>query len=186
MAKMLKAYDADDFQEDGKKTREICFVRGVFSNFFKSIFIWNILLSSDGPTLGEKTFNCGEQAFHYAKAIIFGDEETAQKILNEPEPSKQKELGRTVSNFNNEVWNNVSYFIMLQIQIAKFSQPGLYDILMDTGDANIIEGAYYDKQWGNGKSPNDTFEDNKPNGKNLLGKAIMEAREIIRRKAIQV
>ena len=43
----------------------------------------------------------------YCKAIVFEDVETAEKIIKETTPRKQKQLGREVKSFNNKIWNTV-------------------------------------------------------------------------------
>ena len=39
----------------------------------------------------------------YKKAIVFDDQEVAEKIALEPEPGKQKALGRKVKEFENKI-----------------------------------------------------------------------------------
>src|ERR1700722_12927658 len=63
---------------------------GAFSNWYPSTFF------VDGVE-----FNCVEQYMMYIKAMFFKDKGTADKILLESKPKKQKELGREVKNFNN-------------------------------------------------------------------------------------
>ena len=41
----------------------------------------------------------------YHKAILFADTDIAAKILREPEPKKQKALGRKVKGFDRKVWD---------------------------------------------------------------------------------
>ena len=41
----------------------------------------------------------------YRKATLFGDDEIGVKILREPEPKKQKALGRKVKGFERERWD---------------------------------------------------------------------------------
>ena len=36
--------------------------------------------------------------------VLFGDEETAEKILKTTDPPKQKALGREVRNFQDDKW----------------------------------------------------------------------------------
>ena len=71
---------------------------GIFSNWYPSEF-----------TVDGIEFNCGEQYMMYQKAVVFLDMETAEKILKEPVPRKQKQLGRAVKNFNPKTWNEISY-----------------------------------------------------------------------------
>lgn len=41
----------------------------------------------------------------YRKATLFGDMEIGERILREPEPKKQKALGRKVRGFEGGVWD---------------------------------------------------------------------------------
>ena len=41
----------------------------------------------------------------YRKATLFGDEEIAVQILREPEPKRQKALGRKVRGFEGGRWD---------------------------------------------------------------------------------
>lgn len=51
------------------------------------------------------TYNCCEQYMMYQKALLFNDTETAEQILSQQEPKIQKDLGRKVKNFDQEIWN---------------------------------------------------------------------------------
>jgi ribA/ribD-fused uncharacterized protein len=46
---------------------------------------------------------CAEQAMMYAKALLFGDAETAARILAAEAPGAQKALGRQVHGFDEGV-----------------------------------------------------------------------------------
>ena len=131
---------------------------GCFSNFHPCSFTWN-----------ERKFNCSEQAFMYAKATYFKDDETAIKIMSESDPKKIKKLGRTVKDFNDEEWSKVRYNFMLNINMAKYSQnEDLKNILLSTGNRTIVEDSPFDYIWGIGKDGS---------GQNLLGKVLMEVRD---------
>lgn len=72
---------------------------------------------------------------------------------------------------------------MLDVLRAKFSQnPALKDYLVATGDAILVEAAPKDKIWGIGMGENnpDVGDSKKWNGRNLLGKALMEVRDEFR------
>ena len=59
----------------------------------------------------------------YEKAVVFGDEETAEKILQEGKnPKRAKQLGRQVKNYDDAVWNKIRYHIMLYANIHKYFQ----------------------------------------------------------------
>jgi hypothetical protein len=65
-------------------------------------------------------FNTTEQLFMYLKAKHFEDEEVAQKILESKSPSQAKELGRTISGFNEEDWKRVREDLMCEALRAKY------------------------------------------------------------------
>jgi ribA/ribD-fused uncharacterized protein len=91
-----------------------------------------------------------------------------------------KKIGRRVKNFNVEVWNERSPEIVLQGNIAKFSQNRrLGKWLQSTGSSVLVEASPEDAIWGIGLHRDDPRAKD-PSvwpGKNLLGFAIMTARD---------
>lgn len=139
-----------------------------FSNFFQANFIIN-----------EITFSCGEQYIMYNKAIIFNDLDTANKIINESKPSKMKNLGRKVKNFNDKIWKENRELIAYDGLYAKYKQNNdLYDKILDTEDLEIIEASPTDTIWGIGMSITNPDIINKKlwRGSNILGKNLMNVR----------
>lgn len=127
---------------------------------------------------------CMEQVMMAEKAAVFGDEETRKEILNCNDPRLIKALGRKVRHFDDTVWNQVKYSIILNGNFMKFSQdPKLREFLLSTGNDILVEASPYDAIWGirmsetheNAKNPT------KWQGQNLLGFALMEVRDEIRR-----
>ena len=115
----------------------------------------------------------------YAKAKLFGDEEIAKEILTESKPNKIKALGRKVKNFDDNVWHQNREKIMYDAVFAKFSQnEDLKKILLETNDKTIAEASPSDTIWGIGLGLNDSriHNTNSWRGLNLLGKALMKAR----------
>ena len=121
-------------------------------------------------------FISSEQALMWSKAIIFGDIETADKILKESNQRKIKDLGRQVQGYNDAEWSSVRYNVMVTILMEKFGQnPDLKKKLLETGDEQIFEASPFDGIWGI-KSIDANL---KIDGENLLGKALMEVRNLI-------
>lgn len=121
-----------------------------------------------------------EQYMMYRKAVCFGDELTAKKILATDDVNEIKALGRGVSNYNENYWNGVRQIVVYEGLINKFSQNDmLKKQLKATGDAILAECAVKDKIWGIGLSMKDAgrFDREKWKGKNLLGYALMMVRE---------
>lgn len=143
-----------------------------FSNWYPSTF------SLDGYT-----YNCSEQYMMHKKALLFGDTEVAQLIMEQTNPRLQKALGREVRNFDPAIWTAKCEEIMVYGLVAKFlSTPLLKKTLLDTGDTILVEASPYDKVWGIGMLESDpcATDPTQWEGQNLLGKVLMEARRIVK------
>lgn len=71
---------------------------------------------------------------------------------------------------------------MVKVNEAKFSQnKDLLDILKETGNRTIVEASPLDKIWGVGLHYDDDAILAESNwvGKNLLGKALMDVRDLL-------
>ena len=127
------------------------------------------------------TFFNSEQAFMWEKAIFFGDTDTALKIIKEGhDPKKSKELGREVRNFNANIWLKTSYDIMVAVNYEKYSQSSfLRNLLCETYPKTLVEASPTDSIWGIGLHWSDdrVLDERKWQGRNLLGKALMDVRE---------
>jgi ribA/ribD-fused uncharacterized protein len=144
---------------------------GYLSNWYNSYF-----------RLDNVQFSSMEQYMMYKKAICFGDDKVAREILATDDVVRIKELGRSVSNYNDNIWNGKRQIIVYQGLIAKFAQnEELLHELHKTGDAILAECAVKDTIWGIGLSMSDPkrLEIEQWRGQNLLGYAIMMVREIL-------
>lgn len=142
---------------------------GYLSNWFHSNFSMNGI-----------NFTSMEQYMMYKKAVCFNDNEIAEQILATQDVARIKELGRSVSGYNESVWNGVRQIIVYDGLLAKFSQnDSLREQLLDTKDAILAECAVKDRIWGIGLSMNDPQRINpeKWKGQNLLGFALMMVRD---------
>lgn len=145
------------------------FWAGPFSQWFRSDFV------VDG-----KKFCTAEQYMMYKKAIHFGDEEIAQKVMATCNPKIQKALGRKVKNFVAEEWNRVARQYVYEGNYAKFTQnPKLLKVLMETGDTVLVEASPYDTIWGIGMGADEASKTppEKWKGTNWLGIEITRVRE---------
>lgn len=125
------------------------------------------------------TFNCVEQYMMFYKAMLFGDEPTAQKIMQAAHPKQQKALGRQVSGYDDSKWIERRMKVVTHACVAKFSQnQELLEVLRMTADTTLVEASPYDRIWGVGLGENDPriLDPTQWQGQNLLGKALMEAR----------
>lgn len=132
----------------------------------------------------DTTFLSSEQLFMYIKAMSFGDEIAAGRIINYPSPSKCKSIGRKVKNFDADIWDMVSYGAMYQACFAKFSQnEKLGQYLLSTGDKILVEASPRDSIWGIGMDIN--YAESTPpevwmkHGENRLGKVLMDVRKVL-------
>ncbi|UED86197.1 NADAR family protein [Streptomyces profundus] len=124
-------------------------------------------------------------AEHYmmaAKARLFGDEETAARVLAAPHPGAAKDLGRQVSSFDEETWHARRFAIVVRASTAKFGQhPELRDYLLSTSGRVLVEASPLDRIWGIGLTADDerAASPSRWRGQNLLGFALMAAREAL-------
>lgn len=141
------------------------------SQFYKSHFV-----------IDRIEFNCTEQWMHWKKAITFGDQEIAQKILKTKSPFDQKKLGREVANFNAQIWSAVAVDIVFRGNIEKFSQnPDLLQLLSQSKGTLLVETAPKDSIWGIGLVASDprALHKNQWRGQNLLGNIVTRVRDIL-------
>jgi ribA/ribD-fused uncharacterized protein len=133
----------------------------------------------------ELEFFNSEQYFMYEKAVVFGDEETAEKILQKGKnPKTAKQLGRQVKNYDDNVWKQVRYQIMVYANMHKYLQnKDLRELLLNPefDGKKWVEASPLDGIWGI-KCDEATAKDDESNwnGENLLGKALNEVRGILK------
>lgn len=120
-----------------------------------------------------------EHFMMWSKAMLFGDETAAARILDAKHPSEAKALGRQVERFDEAAWERARFGIVVAGSIAKFSQHGdLRAFLTGTGNRVLVEASPMDRVWGIGLAASDP-EAGDParwRGANLLGFALMHAR----------
>lgn len=109
---------------------------------------------------------------HYFQAQKFAGTSHEDKIRKAASPMKAAELGRTRKVRIRANWDHMKDNVMLEAVRAKFAQhPDLQELLLETGDALIIEHTENDAYWGDGG-------DGK--GKNRLGKILVKVRAELR------
>lgn len=130
----------------------------------------------------ERRFHTSEQYMMYRKALVMGDEEVADQIEQAENPGEAKGLGRKVRNFQEEKWMANCDEVVEQGNFLKFSQnEQLKKVLLGTGDKEIVETSPNDKFWGIGFNSEDALDHINEWGENRLGKALMRARDRIRK-----
>jgi hypothetical protein len=149
---------------------------GYMSNFYVSPF--------QDPKTGV-TFPTSEHYFMYYKCLHFDadNQEVLNAIANAPTPSKVKQLGRQVQNYNDEEWNRVRYDVMKDALLLKFSQNEIIRGRLLKDHRLLIEASPYDRIWGIGYGPSQAPSVSPEfYGQNLLGKCLMEVRELLLNK----
>ena len=117
---------------------------------------------------------------HFFQAKKSNDPAIRKHIAELPAPGQAKRYARTVELRPN--WELIKVDVMKRGLKLKFNPqlyPELSKLLIDTGDAELIEGNWWhDNFWGN------CFCNNCSNipGQNMLGKLLMEIRDSIKPK----
>lgn len=144
----------------------------VFSNWNRGDFV------VDG-----RTFNCSEQYMMFAKAMLFEDLSTAELIMAETNPRKQKALGRQVKGYVEAVWQAQAEDLMFPGLLAKFSQDAERKAaLLATGDTLLVEAAPDDAIWGIGLEESDPrcLDPQQWQGQNKLGRVLTRVRDALK------
>ncbi|MEJ3658376.1 NADAR family protein [Actinomycetes bacterium KLBMP 9759] len=126
-------------------------------------------------------YRSAEHFMMAGKARLFGDDEMLARILRADTPADAKRLGRAVRGFDQELWEQERYGIVVRGNIGKFGGR-LRPFLMSTGDTVLVEAAPRDVIWGIGlgKENPKALNPNTWRGQNLLGFALMDARAALR------
>ncbi|WP_395851787.1 NADAR family protein [Cystobacter fuscus] len=154
-------------------------VRGGFTFFWRSESPFSQWHASEFVVDGAR-FTCAEQYMMYGKARLFGDGETAERILAARTPKEHKALGRQVRGFEGALWERERERIVYEGNHAKFTQnAALRSALLATRGTELVEASPLDRIWGVGLSAEDPRiqDPAKWRGLNLLGKVLTRLRE---------
>ena len=155
------------FWGDTERDNEV--TKACLSQWYPSVF-----------TVDGTVYKTAEQYMMAQKALLFHDQTIYEEIMAAKHPRQCKALGQKVQHFSQTVWDENKFQIVVDGNIAKFSQnPRLQEFLMRTGDRILVEASPYDKIWGIGMAENNEKVENplEWNGQNLLGFALMEVRD---------
>ena len=161
---------------------------------FRFLYFWKPEPEADGSmgpgclgqwwpssfTIDGTEYRCAEQWMMAEKARMFGDREMWEAIMASHSPKEMKALGRAVRGFQKEVWDARCYRLVLEGNLAKFSQdPALLEYLLSSGERILVEASPLDRIWGIGMGKNNpnAGDPMKWRGQNLLGFALTEARD---------
>lgn len=134
-------------------------------------------------TVEGERFATAEHFMMAEKARLFGDEASRTAVLVAPSPAAAKALGRGVRHFDEARWNAARFEIVVRGNVAKFGQnPVLRDFLLGTGERVLVEASPPDRVWGIGMGVDhpDVLQPRQWRGLNLLGFALMAARDQLR------
>jgi ribA/ribD-fused uncharacterized protein len=118
-----------------------------------------------------------------AKARLFDDAQAERRVLAAGHPSLAKKAGRLVRGFDEETWQRERFAIVREGSVHKFAaHPDLREFLLGTSNRVLVEASPVDRVWGIGLAADDeaAADPERWRGPNLLGFALMEARERLR------
>jgi ribA/ribD-fused uncharacterized protein len=112
---------------------------------------------------------------HYFQAQKFVGTEHAEAVRLATSPGNAARMGRDRTKPLRPDWEQVKDDVMRLAVRAKFHQHDeLRKMLLDTGDARLVEHTENDSYWGDGGDGS---------GKNMLGQILMELRAELRNQA---
>lgn len=133
---------------------------GCFSNF-----------SAHGFTLDELWWPTSEHYFQ-AQKFVTTDLAWFEKIQRAKTPKDAAKMGRDRTHPLRQDWEQVKEEIMFQAVLQKFTtHEELRQILLETGEEEIVENSPIDYYWGCGKDGS---------GKNRLGVILMQVRDSVK------
>jgi len=163
--------------DSGKHLSFVGFFGGYhpFSNFYPAHF------EVDGHA-----FSCSEQYVMFRKAMLFGDTDSAQIILDAygAHPKVFQSLGRKVQSFTLTKWRAHRDAIMYDAVYHKFTQnPDIKRQLINSNHAILVETSPFDAIWGiklgkytRTKQPTGWTNPHNWQGENRLGLILMDLR----------
>ncbi|BCM89909.1 N-glycosidase [Abditibacteriota bacterium] len=111
---------------------------------------------------------------HFFQAQKFEDKDYRDRIRRARTPKDAKELGRTRALAILADWDTRRDEVMLEAVRKKFAtHAAIRELLLSTGDEELIENAPTDYYWGCGRTGT---------GQNKLGQILMQVREELRQQ----
>lgn len=111
---------------------------------------------------------------HYFQAMKFysTDQEWFNEVRTAPNPAAAKKMGHDRQHKHDPNWDTVRIRVMWDGLVLKAIQhPDFRKALLDTGDSMLVEQAYGDYFWGEGRDGS---------GLNVLGRLLVKLRTYIR------
>ena len=160
---------------------------------FRFLFFWGHTPGGEGVdrsclsqwfsrafVVDEVRYATAEHFMMAAKARLFGDRAALAAILACGSPAEAKAHGRAVRGYDDAAWAAARLEAVVRGNVAKFAQhEDLRAFLLGTGDRILVEASPRDRIWGigMGASNPDAQHPARWRGQNLLGFALVEARE---------
>ena len=111
---------------------------------------------------------------HYFQAAKFRDPKDRDAIRKVNSPMQAARMGRDRKRKLRRDWESAKVDVMRKAVLEKFRQhPGLRDLLLSTGDAELVEHTSNDGYWGDGGDGS---------GRNMLGRILMETRDKLKKE----
>ncbi len=103
---------------------------------------------------------------HFFQSMKFKDENDLEQVRKAKSPMEAARIGRNRKRKLRRDWEGIKISVMKEAVLANFTQHDhLAELLISTGDAELIEHTPRDSYWGDGGNGR---------GKNMLGKILME------------
>lgn len=145
----------------------------------------------EDPNSPGVVFQTAEHYMMYRKALVFNDAKAAEAIVARKNgkavsSAQARKLGRKVKGFDGNVWNDEKRAIVEEGTYLKMTRPChdnslvLRQLLLDTGDRDLVEASPFDRVWGIGFGAGNAEANRDKWGLNLLGKSLMTVRHRLR------
>jgi ribA/ribD-fused uncharacterized protein len=168
------------------------------SESFSYLFFWGHRPRKDGQVssscfsqwfdapfaLDGQRYPTAEHYMMAEKARLFGDDTALSQVLSAANPGAAKAAGRKVKGFDEAVWLEHRFDIVVRANRAKFEQNrAMAKFLRQTGDQVLVEASPVDAIWGIGLAADDerAADPLQWRGLNLLGFALMQVRAELNR-----
>lgn len=119
---------------------------------------------------------------HAYQAAKFADPEIRRRIANAPAPVEAKAIARDPHNADKVVpeWDEIKALVMWRLLLIKFSHPELRELLLSTGERQLIEGTLRTDAKGNPWNDGIWGLDATAHGWNSAGRLLMLVRAQLR------
>jgi N-glycosidase YbiA len=112
---------------------------------------------------------------HYYQAQKYPNTDYAEEIRRAPTAYVARQMGKESSHPIRADWDSIRHEVMERALLRKFeAHEELRDLLLSTGDEEIVENSPYDNYWGTGPDGQ---------GENRFGKMLVHVRDRLRAQA---